>query len=329
MSTSTQQQVQAYRSAAEQPLRPAIREAMQRIALIAAGDTTAVITESAVTCANYGERTTISVEPVDIQIFDGTRLTEIIEIRTPLTKFKLFDEERYSKLNMFTTTGAIVRDAEGKDAVVSRVYLYEGYDAALNGLYVPLITNVALAQVVGVYYGFARNQGEEDAVTPAKVGLADWDAPSAWGPDEFAEAEERLRERGVYANASETGLAAEFPWEPGAMTAALGESTSLLRLSTRQPHPWAGNGLFTRLDLPLSFASEEEGWLAACRLNHAEVEGFDLPPFIGSWCYVPWDDTLTFASFWPNQLYLPGTAANIAFWSWSRTLFARRFVGMV
>ena len=173
MSTYTQQKVQADPSTEEQPLRPAVREAMQRIALVAAGDPTALISDRSISFQNYAERTTISVTPVGIETYDGQRLTEIIEIRTPLTKFKLFDEELYSSMNVFTTTGAIVRGDDGKDAIVSRVHVFEEYDAALTGLYAPLIANAAAAQVIGVYYGFARSQREQDEITAAKIGQSE------------------------------------------------------------------------------------------------------------------------------------------------------------
>ena len=88
----------------------------------------------------------------------------------------------------------------------------------------------------------------------------------------------------------------------------------------------AGNGLFYRLDLPLAFADEEaRKW--AVRLNCIEAESHDTPPLFGAWCTMPNTGTLSFTGFWPNVMYVSGTASNIAFWSWARSRFARQLLG--
>ena len=134
--------------------------------------------------------------------------------------------------------------------------------------------------------------------------------------------------QGAYANAGNAGLTVEFPWEQGAVSAIAGHCTSLLQICADQPHPAAGNGLFYRLDLPTNFSDEEAREWAA-KLNRAEFEGIDTPPFFGAWCTMPESGTLSFAGFWPNVMYRPGTAANIAFWCWARSRFARQVLGNV
>ena len=325
MSTSTQQQVLPRETTEEWQPRPAVREAMQRIATIAIDDPTAVITDTSMTFQNMGERTTISVQPMNLDTWDGARIAEIVTIHTPLTKFKMFDENDYAFVNLFATTGAIVRQADGADALVTRLALYEGDDSALADIYTSLIANGARLQPIGPMSGCYHFQGRGEEYGAAEVGLPDWDEPSFWGSREFANAECRLRAQGLCANAGDTGLTVEFPWDDGAVSAMLGERTSLLRIKSDVPHPAAGNGLFIELSLPVSFTHEEASQ-AAAKLNRAEAAAIDTPPFIGAWCTMENSGTLSFRAFWPNLLYHPGTVTNLAFWSWARSRFARQML---
>jgi hypothetical protein len=299
---------------------------MQLIATIAVDDPTAVISDRSITFQNMGERTTISAEPMNVTTLDGFEISETITIRTPLTSFKLFDEARYSLINLFATTGAVVRDGDGKDVIFSKLTLFEGDDAALAELYTPLIANAAILQPIGPLCGLNHMQGCKEDYDAATAGVPGWDEPSRWQREEFAYAEETLRRRGVFANASASGVTAEFPWEKGAVSAITGDCTSLLQIRADQPHPSAGNGLLCRLDLPTCF-SDDEAHEWATRLNRAELEGIDVPPFFGAWCALPRSGTVTFASFWPNLLYKPGTAANIAIWMLARSNFVKQVLG--
>ena len=322
MSTSTKYDTSTNLATADWRPRPVVREAMQRIATIAAGDSTAVINERSMTLENMSERTTISAEPMNVDTIDGARITEIITIRTPLTMFKLFDEKDYSCINIFATTGAVVRDGEGNDLLFSRVPLFQGDEQALEGLYTQLIADAARLQPVGTFSGFYRAQRRGEEYDAARVGVPGWDEPSLWDGGEFASAKERLRAKGAYANASDTGLAVEFPWERGAVSAIDGDCTALLEIRADQPHPSAGNGLFYRLSLPASFSDNEAREWAA-KLNRAELEAVDTPPLFGAWCTLPKSGTVSFAGFWPNMMYQPGTVTSLAFWLWARSRFAR------
>ena len=326
MSTSIQHTIPANHVADDWQPRPALAEALRRIATIAQGDETAVFGDREISFQNGGERTTISAAPINVDTVDGLRITDIITIHTPLTSFKLFDEKHYAFINIFATTGAIVRDADGEDAIVSKLPLFESDDEALADLYTPLIADAARLQVIGPYCGFYHADGRKEEYDAATLALPYWDEPSYWGADEFECTAERLRHSGTFANAGTTGLTVEFPWEQGAVSAIAGDSTSLLEICADVPHPAAGNGLFYRLRLPLNLSDDEARSLAA-RLNRAELEGVDTPPFFGAWCTLPESGTLSFTGFWPNLLYRPGTATNIAFWSWARSRFARQVIG--
>ena len=306
--------------------RPALRDAMRAIATIAENDETAIISERAITFKNQAERTTISAMPINVETLDGLWIAECITIRTPLTSFKLFDEKDYAFINIFATTGAVVRDANGEDAIVSRLPLFDRDTEALADLYTPLIANAALLHVIGPLCGVSRMNGEKDKLSPAQVALPGWNRPSYWHASEFEYAKDRLWQSGIYANAGPFGLTAEFAWEEGATSATFGDSTSLLRIRADEPHPYAGSGLFYRLDLPLQL-SDEEAQQHAANLNRAEAEGVDTPPFFGAWCCLPESGTLSFAGFWPNLLYKQGTVANIAFWCAARSRTVRQMIG--
>lgn len=308
--------------------RPKLIEAMRQIAMIAIGDETAVISDREISFQNAGERTMISAAPINVDTVDGLTITDIITIRTPLTSFKFFDENNYAFINVFATTGAVVRGAGGKDAIISRLPLFEGDDEALADLYTPLIANGSRVQTVGPYCGLCHNQGRREEYDAAAVALSGWNEPSYWGTDEFANAAVRLRQHGAYANAGPSGLTVEFPWEQEAISTIVGDSTSMLEIRADVPHPAAGNGLFYRLNLPLNL-SDEEAKSCATRLNRAEADGIDTPPFFGAWCTMPASGTLSFGGFWPNLLYKRGTVTNIAFWSWARSRFARQLLGNV
>jgi len=327
MNTSIQNTTQLIADCADnwQP-RPALAEAMRRIATIAENDETAVISERAITFQNQAERTTISAMPINVETLDGLWITECITIRTPLTSFKLFDEKDYAFINIFATTGAVVRDANGEDAIVSRLPLFKGDNEALADLYMPLIANAALLHLIGPLCGFSRMSGEKDKLSPAQIALAGWNRPSYWHASEFEYAGDQLWQRGIYAYAGPFGLTAEFAWEEGATSATFGDSTSLLQICADQPHPYAGNGLFYRLDLPLRF-SDEEAQQHAANLNRAEADGIDTPPFFGAWCSLEGSGALSFAGFWPNLLYKQGTVANIAFWCAARSRTAKQMIG--
>jgi len=88
----------------------------------------------------------------------------------------------------------------------------------------------------------------------------------------------------------------------------------------------AGNGLFCRLDLPLSLEREQ---LAECAhyLNVYETTGVNTPPFFGVWCGELDNRTLSYIGFWPNCMYKKGMVANISSWCKVRSQLARQAIG--
>ena len=175
--------------------RAELVEAMRQIATIAEGDETAVITDREITFENQGHRTTISAEKVDLETVDGLWISERIRICTPLEVFAHYSDEHLAVVNMFATTGALVRDAEGDDAIVSTLPVFDVDTEALADLYTPVVARAALLHLVGPLA--AAHCNSED-VGPATLALPAWDQPSFWGDDDFGYAKDRLRQQGFF-----------------------------------------------------------------------------------------------------------------------------------
>lgn len=125
--------------------------------------------------------------------------------------------------------------------------------------------------------------------------------PSAYVGREFLELLKRLQSPPcVMANGDEGGLTAEFPF-PG--------HTSLLRLTTKDQNPRAGNGLLARLTLPKG-EMDLAGFKLAIELNEMELSTMTRCNFTGSWCVSK--QGLTFVMFAPNALCVPSALTNIA-----------------
>ena len=311
----------------EEQLRPEVLEAMRKIATIADRDADALITDREISFTNIIERTTITASAVNLTTVDGLRISERIDIRTALPEaFSEFTPIQIAVANTMATTGAIVRDPDdGSVGLISSLPVFEEDTSALEDLYTLVVTNGALVQIAGPIAAakFASGAGDDDATD---MGYPDCDKPSFWTEDEFKSAEKLLRQRGVYCNAGQSSLTAEFPWEEGASSALLGESTSLMRFQSDMPHPVAGSGLFFRLDLPITLEREELADFANY-LNLYEVKSIDTPPFFGAWCSQLDNGTLTYVGFWPNFMFQKGTVANIAFWCGARSWIARQAIG--
>lgn len=156
----------------------------------------------------------------------------------------------------------------------------------------------------------------ENLVAPHGVG------PSVYTGPEFTRAAEWLEQQGIFANADETGLTAEYPF---------GEQTSLLTLKTGEPHPVLGNGLSIQLTLPLMPGEEEslDGVQTALAMNAREVTEHTDSHFTGSWCADP--RGLAYRSFFPNLLGGgPGWVTNVVLAmtrraKWAADVFGRAF----
>jgi hypothetical protein len=307
--------------------RPELLQAMRNIASIVAGDDTAVVSDWQITFANFAQRTSITASEVNLVTIDGQRIAERIDIRTRLPAvFAEMTAGQVAMFNTMATTGAIVLDPdEGRAELVSSLPVFEIDTEALQDLYTTVVANAALVQFAGPLAAakYLSESNDEDA---CDMGFPDWDEASFWGEGEFEYAATMMRQSGIYCHSGETGLTAEFPWEEGASSALLGDLTSLMTFHADMAHPVAGNGLYFKLDLPVTLAREQ---LAECAnyLNVYETTGVDIPPFFGAWGSRLDNGTVSYTGFWPNCMYKRGTVANIASWCRVRSNIARQAIG--
>jgi hypothetical protein len=152
---------------------------------------------------------------------------------------------------------------------------------------------------------------------------------SAWvGTGEFAEAVALLRSADVVATLANEALTAEFPFAAGSSTGVAtrnGPAGSVrFAMDTNAPHSVYGNGLSTRLDLPLSLPNELAERLCAT-LNLLETREFTRSCLLGSWCVD--NGGIAFMSFVPNILYVPGMALNLALAADARTQWVAAKLG--
>jgi hypothetical protein len=273
----------------------------------------------------YG-RCTISVSPLDIDTYDGLHLSEQLQARTELSYvIDDFDDSFLSLANEYATTGAALRCPDtGRAILVSRVSVFEEDAESLLTLYTPALFWSSLVQSFSIQQAM-RDEFEIDFLGEKSkiIGMAGCDDPSRWTAEEFAWAEESMRGAGIYCNAGESALTAEFAWEPGAVSAMIGHRTSLLQMNSTIRHPTAGNGLVFRLVLPVS-GTEEELAQQAAKLNLLELDGIDVPPGFGAWAVLPQFQSVGYTGFWPNCMYQPWTVNTIAGWCFTRNRLAQR-----
>lgn len=124
---------------------------------------------------------------------------------------------------------------------------------------------------------------------------------------------------GWVGNSDATGVVFEVPFTGGrpafmqdrdAPDAAL--ETALVQIFTDQPHPEAGNGALTVLQLPVSPGSDRAAQLAN-ELNLIESQGDMRAPLLGAWCpdiFSKDGNGLAFCSFLPNLIARPGLLEN-------------------
>ena len=219
------------------------------------------------------------------------------------------DNWQITIFNTLTALGALVQDNDtGQLSMISRLSIFEGEDTSWQ-LYAPLIAFIALLQSHALLNAI-KQQIDMDTID---LGLPEKDQPSRWSGEEFDFAAFQLNRIGVLAFADTDGLSAEIPLAPDAISVINGDETSLLQIKSDTVHPAVGRGLFYKLELPIRFEEDELVYFAN-KLNQTEMESVDSPPFVGAWCSQLDNGLLSYVGFWPNLMYQPGTALNIAIW---------------
>lgn len=116
---------------------------------------------------------------------------------------------------------------------------------------------------------------------------------------EFEEAAALFNRSNSFSSAGGTGLTAEFAWGRN--------HTSMMTSILDQPHPQLGNGVLTRLNLPLSLDPDDAAAVAGL-FNQLEVKSLTRAHLLGAWCAaeVGGSHTGVFVSFMPNAMYKRG-----------------------
>jgi hypothetical protein len=233
-------------------------------------------------------------------------LAATVTIMTPLSiGLEELGVEGLAAFNKYATFSAIIADEDGALTSSSRVGIYQGHEAALDHL-LPLMTAAVSLQAFQISRTFSQFAEE-----PSTTVLPEGDDPSPWQGDVFESVIEEFAKLGFFGTASEDGLTVEISWDgtPLAM-ASNGQRTSLIQVRNER-HPFWGNGLFCKLEMPWQPAPEDLA--AICNdLNAAELET-DGPPMLGAWCPGQAGGP-AFVGFVPNFVGHPAVPVLAANW---------------
>jgi hypothetical protein len=136
--------------------------------------------------------------------------------------------------------------------------------------------------------------------------------PSRWADTgEFEQFADRFaRNDGCFGTGDPTGLTLETPF---------GENSALIRLLTKEGHPYLGKGLIATLILPLE--RDEPALENECAwFNYFEAVSWTGFPQLGSWTPTQHGEQRYSGTgfFLPNALYGANLAANAALWHLGR-----------
>ena len=262
--------------------------------------------------------------PGDFTTLDGVHIAGHIETRHVLLGDNQESITPYGAAlwNKYATLSALLPPTENHPAMVlARVSIFEGDSAAIHRLYTPIMVTEAYMQPML----FAAVAEGNSAQGPEYFNLTKAHDEPPYGEEDFRSVQEMCQSQGLCASAGSKAATVEFPWDLGAVSAALPlveyddnvdgrlSRTSLCKISTAQSHPHLGRGLLATLQLPLGFEDSEEIARIVTRLNEFEATSVDMPPFMGAWCIGP-RETVSFAMFVPNELCFPGLPRNIVMW---------------
>jgi len=254
-----------------------------------------------------GHATRVRVEPPAIRA--GQEVTRLHASTAFLRGVGVDDriDTAIARLNRFAVLAAIVRDAADPSLLVLRssLFVYPGRER-VGGLLLRQIVGLQALQALWTSHVAASHVGGEPDTRPhpksghrpapeACLGsleavLASWGArPSVYDGEELSRLASFCERPPCLSSSFGDGqLTAEFPF--------LGES-SVLEMTTEEPHAAFGNGLRARLTLPVGATPAERAAVAG-RLNRTELEGCNWTNFAGAWS--DGGDGVTYTTFLPN-----------------------------
>lgn len=268
-------------------------------------------------------RSEIRVEARNAVTRDGLKIVGLVSFRHIFNRSlqHLITLDRVATWNRLATLSAISQVPDtGQYALQNRVTLYQGDEDAWQRIHTPMLAMESYLQpraLLYTVYGRAAEAGS--------LAFAQDDRAPVYTANDFMEVKQYCREGGLYANAGETGIVFEIPWDEGAVSSPYGR-TFLCQLSIDSDHPVLGKGLLSTLRIPINFAGTEEAIAMAAKLNAWELQSLDMPPFYGAWCLDPAGTSPAYGMFLPRSLCFPGMPIVIARWMIARAPLARSVI---
>jgi len=290
-------------------------------------------------------KTALRVEHVDVKARDGLLVKEVVRLNHWTSGLQPLTAAAHAGvINRWATLSGVTNATDGQSASLAcQTGIFAPDRAAAERVYAPLLCTEAA--IIGWHAALlARGCFNVDPSDSPLQGTAN---ATPYGEADFRHCLQLAHNMGLFANAEEHSVTAEVPWDPGAYSHSvslpemrahlttqnnlsdadvegLGGRTSLISLSTNEPHAMYGNGLLSRLELPLPVEGPSAVALVS-ELNQWELSSFDLPPFFGAWCLGP--RAPTFVSFVPNAMCVPGLLSNLLGWNRVRAARVREWVG--
>ena len=286
----------------------------------------------------------IRVKPLALVTDDGLHVVEQAQVLLDAPWLRNLDDGKAEAVNQLATVGGFVRPSGSSTfRLVSKVGIFRGDKAAAERVYAPVMAGWAAA-LPWMAERLARGElavppelspyHRTDEVPP----VTDWDLAQAL--------EHGVQALGLLGSLGSGSLAAEFPWDEGALSQVArlpgvidklrklagvgpevarraGGRTALLLIRTDVHHPWFGRGVRCTLELPLPTKGPEALQLIH-DLNRWELETPDLPPYFGAWVLGP--RAPMFLTFIPNQMCVPGSVVYLVHWARVRAGSARRWL---
>jgi len=108
------------------------------------------------------------------------------------------------------------------------------------------------------------------------------------------------------------------------MKSSRGSKSARFTASIRKRHPTFSRGLFMSLEIPVSLMIPLEGFIAAARLNAAEVVESPASHLMGGWFYDYRMGKMTFSACVPAMMYKPGMLFNFVLSNAARSVWVGR-----
>jgi len=289
---------------------------LDQLAAFLAGTTLTTSRERGVLVVKHEHfATRVEIVPGDGSDSPMGPIEAVVQIRTDLPEEMARMIAQNPKLgrlmNRMASCGALTFDGE-RPFIGSRLTILKS-DNAWN-IQAPMILTAIIGAAEAMLSGTKK----------ALLGQAGGTGKSVWQARDFEQLEGRFSAQCVCFS-DEVGFSAEFPLRLGAASATVGDAaTALWKITSDEPHPVAGGGIFCALELPHRLTNVERLAQILAQLNRFEMQPQSLPPHFGAWCVGTLEHNPAYVSFLPNPLHdlAPGIAANITAWASARAQWA-------